>query len=154
MLRHALCRSTRVSQHRFFPTDHTTPTSARTRPVHLTDAGLLYISGHGPSLQSGTAWVTGKVGADCTTAEARQAARLTALAMLSTIESVLGTGSVFVHHGEPLRRFAVLPTYFSSLSWLNGIGPRTRTSRTPQCEILTGSVLQKRFQDSFAAFRL
>jgi hypothetical protein len=56
--------------------------------------------------------VTGKVGADCTTAEARQAARLTALAMLSTIESVLGTGSVFVHHGEPLRRFAVLPTYF------------------------------------------
>lgn len=35
-------------------------------------------------------WVKGKVGADVTTAEARQAARLTALAMLATIEDVLG----------------------------------------------------------------
>eukprot|EP00035_Acanthoeca_spectabilis_P012452 m.222155 g.222155 ORF g.222155 m.222155 type:complete len:116 (-) comp15621_c1_seq5:49-396(-) len=57
--------------------------------VHLTNKGLLYISGHGPTLMSGD-WVKGKVGADVTTAEARQAARLTALAMLATIEDVLG----------------------------------------------------------------
>eukprot|EP00038_Savillea_parva_P010319 m.189479 g.189479 ORF g.189479 m.189479 type:complete len:161 (+) comp17732_c0_seq1:108-590(+) len=57
--------------------------------VHLTKHGLLYISGHGPVRKDGT-MVKGKVGAECTTAEGREAARLTALAMLATIESALG----------------------------------------------------------------
>lgn len=50
---------------------------------------MLYVSGHGPNRLDG-GWVQGKVGEDMTVADARKAARMTALAMLSTVESALG----------------------------------------------------------------
>ena len=57
--------------------------------VHLTEHGMLYVSGHGPNLQAG-GWVQGKVGEDMSVEDARKAARLTGLAMLATVENALG----------------------------------------------------------------
>ncbi len=49
---------------------------------------LVYVGGHGPI--DGERLVRGKVGADLTLDEARQAARLTALSILATLQEQLG----------------------------------------------------------------
>lgn len=51
---------------------------------------LLYTSGHGPDREDGT-WMTGKVGTDLTLDEGVEAARLTALSMLSSLRAALGS---------------------------------------------------------------
>src|SRR4051794_8682653 len=51
---------------------------------------LLFTSGHGPIRNDGT-WFTGKVGVDVSAAEANEAARLTALNVLATIRTELGS---------------------------------------------------------------
>ena len=51
---------------------------------------LLFLSGHGP-LRSDGSLVTGKVGADISEAEGKQAARLAGLAVLATLKAHLGT---------------------------------------------------------------
>ena len=53
------------------------------------DAGVVYVGGHGPI--AGSDVVRGKVGADLTLEEAREAARMTALSILATLEAELGT---------------------------------------------------------------
>lgn len=53
------------------------------------DAGLVYVGGHGPI--SGDDVVRGKVGADVTLEQAKEAARMTALSILATLEAELGT---------------------------------------------------------------
>jgi enamine deaminase RidA (YjgF/YER057c/UK114 family) len=49
---------------------------------------ILYVGGHGPV--DGTRVVTGKVGTDLTLEQAREAARLTALSILATMQVELG----------------------------------------------------------------
>jgi enamine deaminase RidA (YjgF/YER057c/UK114 family) len=49
-----------------------------------------YLSGHGPLRSDGT-WVVGKVGADIDVSAARDAARLTGLGLLATLQSALGS---------------------------------------------------------------
>lgn len=50
---------------------------------------LLFLAGHGPSKADGTN-ITGKVGADLTTEQGYEAARQTAISILSTLKSELG----------------------------------------------------------------
>mmetsp|Transcript_8495 Transcript_8495/g.21795 ORF Transcript_8495/g.21795 Transcript_8495/m.21795 type:complete len:162 (+) Transcript_8495:182-667(+) len=87
--------------------------------VHLTEHGLLYISGHGPTKKDG-GWVTGKVGADCTTEDGRAAARLTALAMLATIESVLGNVNRVKRVVKSLCMVNAVTTFTEHITVANG----------------------------------
>lgn len=50
---------------------------------------LVFLAGHGPLRPDGT-YVTGKVGTDLTVEEGYEAARLTALALLSSLEAEIG----------------------------------------------------------------
>ncbi len=52
------------------------------------DNGLIHVGGHGPI--AGQEIIRGKVGADLTLDEARQAARMTGLSILSTMNDALG----------------------------------------------------------------
>lgn len=51
---------------------------------------LIYLSGHGPGQADGTT-VTGKVGSDLTIEEGKEAARLTAISLLSTLKKEIGS---------------------------------------------------------------
>jgi enamine deaminase RidA (YjgF/YER057c/UK114 family) len=51
---------------------------------------LVFLAGHGPLLPTG-GYVTGKLGADLTIEEGYEAAKLTGLAMLATLEEELGS---------------------------------------------------------------
>jgi enamine deaminase RidA (YjgF/YER057c/UK114 family) len=57
----------------------------------VTHGGIAYISGHGPTHGAGWGSSLGKVGSEVTIDEAVDAARLTALNVLGTIERELGT---------------------------------------------------------------
>lgn len=52
---------------------------------------ILYVSGHGPTKADGKTLVAGKVGADLTPQQAKEAARLVGLAILSTVRHTLGS---------------------------------------------------------------
>src|SRR5262245_38629124 len=62
---------------------------AKYRPA-VRHGDLLYLSGHLPLLPDGT-FIKGKLGADLTVVQGYQAARQTALAILSTVKTELGT---------------------------------------------------------------
>ncbi len=51
---------------------------------------IVYVSGHGPNLPDGGV-ITGKVGADLSEAQGKQAARQVGLTILATLKSQLGT---------------------------------------------------------------
>jgi enamine deaminase RidA (YjgF/YER057c/UK114 family) len=51
---------------------------------------MLYVSGHGPLLPDGK-MITGRVGADMTLEQGKQAARQVGLAILSTVRNTLGS---------------------------------------------------------------
>lgn len=51
---------------------------------------LLFLAGHGPQKPDGS-WITGKVGKDLTLEQGYDASRLTAIQLLATIRSELGT---------------------------------------------------------------
>jgi enamine deaminase RidA (YjgF/YER057c/UK114 family) len=51
---------------------------------------LLFLAGHGPQKPDGS-WITGKVGQDITLEQGYDASRLTAIQLLATIQSELGT---------------------------------------------------------------
>lgn len=52
---------------------------------------LLYVSGHGPAKMDGKSPLVGKVGADLTLDQGKEAARLVGLAILSTVRNTLGS---------------------------------------------------------------
>lgn len=54
----------------------------------LVDGDMVYVSGHGP--MNGSQVIRGKVGGDLSLDEGRQAARLTALSILATLQAELG----------------------------------------------------------------
>lgn len=66
------------------------PKPVATYATAVRHADLLYVSGHGPLRPDGS-YAIGKLGATLDTAGGREAARLTALAMLATVKSHLGT---------------------------------------------------------------
>lgn len=51
---------------------------------------LLFLAGHGPQKPDGS-WITGKVGKDLTLEQGYDASRLTAIQLMATIKSELGT---------------------------------------------------------------
>jgi enamine deaminase RidA (YjgF/YER057c/UK114 family) len=55
----------------------------------VVDGDIVHVGGHGPV--DGTTMITGKVGRDLTLDEGRNAARMTALSMLATLEAQLGS---------------------------------------------------------------
>lgn len=55
----------------------------------VVDDGLVYVGGHGPV--SGDHMIRGKVGSDLSLDEGRQAARMTALSILATLQAELGS---------------------------------------------------------------
>jgi enamine deaminase RidA (YjgF/YER057c/UK114 family) len=54
----------------------------------VVDRDLVYVSGHGPV--DGERMIQGRVGSDVSLAEAREAARMTALSILATMQAELG----------------------------------------------------------------
>jgi enamine deaminase RidA (YjgF/YER057c/UK114 family) len=52
---------------------------------------LLYVSGHGPLKADGKSLAVGRVGADLTLQQGKEAARLVGLAILSTVRHTLGS---------------------------------------------------------------
>jgi enamine deaminase RidA (YjgF/YER057c/UK114 family) len=52
---------------------------------------MLYVSGHGPVKIDGTSPVVGRVGADLTLEQGKEAARSVGLAILSTVKTALGS---------------------------------------------------------------
>lgn len=58
-------------------------------PVVRTEAGLVYTSGQGPR-RPDSSFITGKLGADISVEEGYEAARLTALGLLSTLKGEIG----------------------------------------------------------------
>lgn len=68
----------------------TAPKAMGTYSPAVLHGDLLYLSGHGPLRADGT-YVQGRLGADLDLAAGREAARLTALAMLATIRAHLGS---------------------------------------------------------------
>jgi enamine deaminase RidA (YjgF/YER057c/UK114 family) len=52
---------------------------------------LLYVSGHGPLHPDGTSFTNGRVGADLTLEQGKEAARLVGLAILSTVRNTVGS---------------------------------------------------------------
>src|SRR5262249_59619673 len=54
----------------------------------VVDGDLVWVGGHGPV--DGERWVTGKVGADLSLEQAREAARMAGLSILATLRAELG----------------------------------------------------------------
>jgi enamine deaminase RidA (YjgF/YER057c/UK114 family) len=54
----------------------------------VVDNGMAYVSGHGPI--DGDTMIRGKVGTDVTVGQAREAARMTALSILASLQAELG----------------------------------------------------------------
>jgi len=55
---------------------------------------LIFLSGHGPISKDGS-WITGKVGADLTLEEGYQAARQTALVLLTSLKEEIGVVYIY-----------------------------------------------------------
>jgi enamine deaminase RidA (YjgF/YER057c/UK114 family) len=63
---------------------------AKYKPAVLA-GNMLYVSGHGPAKINETSPVAGRVGADLTLEQGKEAARLVGLNILSTVRATLGT---------------------------------------------------------------
>jgi enamine deaminase RidA (YjgF/YER057c/UK114 family) len=63
---------------------------AKYKPAVLVGS-TLYVSGHGPAKVDGKSPVVGRVGADLTLEQGKEAARLVGLAILSTVRNTLGS---------------------------------------------------------------
>ena len=63
---------------------------AKYKPAVLA-GNMLYVSGHGPLKPDGKSSMLGRVGADLTTEQGKEAARLVGLAILSTVRNTLGS---------------------------------------------------------------
>ena len=63
---------------------------AKYKPAVLA-GNMLYVSGHGPTKADGKSLAVGRVGADLTLQQGKEAARLVGLAILSTVRNTLGS---------------------------------------------------------------
>jgi enamine deaminase RidA (YjgF/YER057c/UK114 family) len=84
----------------------------------VVDDGLVYVSGHGPV--SGGTMICGKVGADLTLAQGREAARLTALSILATLRAELGTLDRIARILKVLGMVSVAPGFTDTPAVIDG----------------------------------
>jgi enamine deaminase RidA (YjgF/YER057c/UK114 family) len=80
---------------------------------------ILYISGHGPLLPDGTS-ITGKVGADLTEAEGKNAARQVGLTILSTVKAQIGSLDKVARIVKVLGMVNAAPDFGKHPSVING----------------------------------
>ena len=80
---------------------------------------LLFVSGHGPNRADGTQ-ITGKVGVELTTEEAKEAARVTGLCILSTVRSTLGSLDRVVRVVKVLGMVNATPDFGEQPQVING----------------------------------
>ncbi len=80
---------------------------------------LLFVSGHGPTRVDGTQ-ITGKVGVELTTEEAKEAARVTGLAILSTVRNTLGSLDRVVRVVKVLGMVNATPDFEEQPQVING----------------------------------
>ena len=80
---------------------------------------LLFVSGHGPNRADGTQ-ITGKVGVELTAEEAKEAARVTGLCILSTVRSTLGSLDRVVRVVKVLGMVNATPDFGDQPQVING----------------------------------
>ncbi|MGE3314820.1 MAG: RidA family protein [Planctomycetaceae bacterium] len=80
---------------------------------------MLYVSGHGPLKTDGTS-ITGKVGADLTEEEGKNAARQVGLTMLSTIKAQIGSLDKIERVVKVLGMVNAVPDFGKHPSVING----------------------------------
>jgi enamine deaminase RidA (YjgF/YER057c/UK114 family) len=80
---------------------------------------LLFVSGHGPTRVDGTQ-ITGKVGVELTIEEAKEAARVTGLAILSTVRNTLGSLDRVVRVVKVLGMVNATPDFTEQPQVING----------------------------------
>jgi len=80
---------------------------------------LLFVSGHGPNRADGTQ-ITGKVGVELTAEEAKEAARVTGLCILSTVRNTLGSLDRVVRVVKVLGMVNATPEFGDQPQVING----------------------------------
>ena len=80
---------------------------------------LLFVSGHGPNRADGTQ-ITGKVGVELTSEEAKEAARVTGLCILSTVRNALGSLDRVVRVVKVLGMVNATPDFGEQPQVING----------------------------------
>ena len=80
---------------------------------------LLFVSGHGPNRADGTQ-ITGKVGVELTADEAKEAARVTGLCILSTVRNFLGSLDRVVRVVKVLGMVNATPEFGEQPQVING----------------------------------
>lgn len=80
---------------------------------------LLFVSGHGPNRADGTQ-ITGKVGVELTAEEAKEAARVTGLCILSTVRNTLGSLDRVVRVVKVLGMVNATPDFGEQPQVING----------------------------------
>ncbi len=85
-----------------------------------THGDTVYLSGHGPVKLDRTGIVTGKVGADVTVEEAREAARITGLHLLASLRAELGSLDRVTSIVKLLGMVNAAPDFGSAPEVING----------------------------------
>ncbi len=80
---------------------------------------LLFVSGHGPNRADGTQ-ITGRVGVELTAEEAKEAARVTGLAILSTVRNTLGSLDRVIRVVKVLGMVNATPDFTEQPQVING----------------------------------
>jgi enamine deaminase RidA (YjgF/YER057c/UK114 family) len=80
---------------------------------------MLYLSGHGPDKPEG-GLITGKVGVDITPEQAKEAARITGISLLSTIKAEVGDLNKVKRIVKVLGMVNALPTFDQQPKVING----------------------------------
>lgn len=80
---------------------------------------MLYLSGHGPDKPEG-GLITGKVGTDLTLEQAKEAARVTGISLLSTIKAELGSLNKVKRIVKVLGMVNAVPTFDQHPKVING----------------------------------
>lgn len=80
---------------------------------------MLYLSGHGPDKPEG-GLITGKVGVDITPEQAKEAARITGISLLSTIKAEIGDLNKVKRIVKVLGMVNAVPTFDQQPKIING----------------------------------
>ncbi|AMV21705.1 RidA family protein [Planctomyces sp. SH-PL14] len=85
---------------------------------------LLYVSGHGP--WQGDGYIAGKVGVDVSAEQAKEAARVTGLAILATLRRELGSLDRVVRTIKTLGMVNAIPEFTEHPAVINGFSELLR----------------------------
>lgn len=85
---------------------------------------LLYVSGHGP--WQGDGYIAGKVGVDVSAEQAKEAARVTGLAILATVRRELGSLDRVVRTIKTLGMVNAIPEFTEHPAVINGFSELLR----------------------------